>query len=524
MSFENQVEELMREASLKPVPPELSRRLERQTETFFTGKIVPNRGRQWRRVVLSLVTAAAACVALMFITGLGTESSWASELQQISAALKNRKWIHIRSLSGDAERFSMWRDAMGEVVAYSGTDGVYFSNKNTGRYQEYDSVKNLIYDKPIFAADDTASELSAMVGSLIAAMADGREQVIILNETVSIDRRPDLRKKAGKMWIEAVLDINGGQWSLLIDPETHLPRFWQISRGDNSGNLRELVFEYPSSGPTDLTKLPGVQRDARVVIRDFPKSLDDLRNQIQAATDSIEPYVAVVTQDDTASLVWRTRTQSRIETRRANSPEQRLSLKQSNKSFNGWVASVRQLPLTWLSVFNEIDAFYSKVDPETENFVRPNRAQSVMRNGVLVTGGLWHPETAARPDLTMFLNKRARDYRASVQNPSATDAPAPLLLEFWHVEPEKNEENAWDFRRYWIDPERGYLTMRFDEGNVHEGNESVTRVTVVKQVAQSPRGHWYPTVLQSTYKGKTRTFRYSLGFDTSIDATLFATP
>jgi hypothetical protein len=75
--------------------------------------------------------------------------------------------------------------------------------------------------------------------------------------------------------------------------------------------------------------------------------------------------------------------------------------------------------------------------------------------------------------------------------------------------------------RFWIDPAREYLVMRWD---MQGGNDEHKLSNIVEAVAQSPKGHWYPTRVRCTHPGSDRedTFTdFYVEFDVEIPDALF---
>ena len=106
-----------------------------------------------------------------------------------------------------------------------------------------------------------------------------------------------------------------------------------------------------------------------------------------------------------------------------------------------------------------------------------------------------------------------------------TDGPAnTVLLEVRRTQPIPNQPQLF---RYWIDPQRDYLAMRWDMVQQNGADESITTY-VINSVAQSPQGHWYPTEISRVnairYQDGTQAdqlYRYYLDFDSPIPDSLF---
>lgn len=102
------------------------------------------------------------------------------------------------------------------------------------------------------------------------------------------------------------------------------------------------------------------------------------------------------------------------------------------------------------------------------------------------------------PEGTVLLRVVPTGRRVSSMNPDANKRPAM--------------PGGWKF---WIDPAREYLVMRWDmQSSSH----------IVETVAQSPKGHWYPTLVRrkSSNPAIKDTFMdFYVEFDVEIPDALF---
>ena len=106
-----------------------------------------------------------------------------------------------------------------------------------------------------------------------------------------------------------------------------------------------------------------------------------------------------------------------------------------------------------------------------------------------------------------------------------TDGPAnTVLLEVRYMGP---NPHVPQLSRYWIDPQRDHLVMRWDMVR-QDGAEEMIDSYLINSVAQSPQGHWYPTEISRVnairFQDGTRgdqLYRYYLDFDAPIPDSLF---
>jgi hypothetical protein len=75
--------------------------------------------------------------------------------------------------------------------------------------------------------------------------------------------------------------------------------------------------------------------------------------------------------------------------------------------------------------------------------------------------------------------------------------------------------------RFWIDPAREHLVMRFD---MMGESDDVGSSYIVESVAQSPKRHWYPTRVRRTHARpdvQDQILEYHVEFDVNIPDALF---
>jgi hypothetical protein len=105
------------------------------------------------------------------------------------------------------------------------------------------------------------------------------------------------------------------------------------------------------------------------------------------------------------------------------------------------------------------------------------------------------PEFLMRPPLGI-----PREDMEPVLDAKATDGPADTVLvrvrrtrkDTEHIDGVEHP----DFYRYWIDPSRGYICMRWEMGSDAPAADSALGSYLVEEVSRSPQGHWYPTAVR----------------------------
>ena len=127
------------------------------------------------------------------------------------------------------------------------------------------------------------------------------------------------------------------------------------------------------------------------------------------------------------------------------------------------------------------------------------------------------PDFAARPPLGV-----PNQHMEAVADMDPADGPAGTVLlrvrRSGRVDsaPNADKRPQPDEFRFWIDPAREHLVMRYDM----VGHSSY----IVESVAQSPTGHWYPTRVRRSSAGKDRKdqiVEFYMDFEVNLPDSLF---
>lgn len=89
--------------------------------------------------------------------------------------------------------------------------------------------------------------------------------------------------------------------------------------------------------------------------------------------------------------------------------------------------------------------------------------------------------------------------RCFAGSPASRDATDSIYWTHPHFRKDSNSPAGVtipDRYRYWIDPNRGYLCMRWEMASDAAAADSGPGTYLLEEVSRSPQGHWYPTTVR----------------------------
>ncbi len=157
----------------------------------------------------------------------------------------------------------------------------------------------------------------------------------------------------------------------------------------------------------------------------------------------------------------------------------------------------------WLYLYSSRMPTQADIDagaPKDKPFLASNEKQRRMAfppgmaNGEFIYCADNHPEYLARPlPYSAALGYSPDEVKL---NPKPASGPPNTVL----LEVQNSHWTAGGYYpqmwRYWIDPEQGYLVIRYEELVTREGKEEIIRGHAIEGVTQDPQGQWYPTVIR----------------------------
>jgi hypothetical protein len=480
---------------------------------------------------LKRTAIAAAAVVVVFLVGvwlwIGKESrAWA----QVVDAVRAKPWVHgVSQPAEGTEKLEMWFSMRNPVQAVRYGNWAVYDDGRSGIRQEYDPREKELYR--LTAPADT-DKLTRSIQTIFSDLFRGSEQLgpdFGGNRIAKQERRRV--SDQGQEWIEYTLSLEGAsslsRVVFRVDPQDLLPQSMEYF--DTKSQVR-FVLDYLEDGPSDIYAL-GVPRSAKIVNRvpkpDLARVIEGVRN----SRERFDSYYAIVAE--TKDLPWIGQSTKWWQ---AETLGQVWCKGDCWRVEQGWPHNMRD------------QRFYAPAEPPGEgtdkmawwknhlkdfNFqpsgvcdgkaiYAPKRASSgpmkTQENTVWEswqkinsgTGKAWAasfgPAGAFMPELYAYpvgIGKPSRNSVAELDpNPSGDLADA-LLLKYRH---HSTNPNVIASCRYWVDPARSYVTLRYELGEAVDtkaGPEAKWPDTyVADELSQAPSGIWYATVVRRLSPGK----------------------
>jgi hypothetical protein len=540
------------------VPPEVEARL-RQRFTDLRSRVVARRRETWwlglghgfsRRRWVAAMGGAVAVVVLTILWSSAHSNAWA----QVVKRMQSKPWIHARIVGREGE---FWISSSQGIVAVRHPGFAEFDSRGANLKLRYRVADRTLIHLPMTSLDeDVLRQIEAIFGGLFQDKAGidpstSLEQ-LVKQQTVEVEAD-------GKRWVDFQLtfrQIDGGRERVTVyrvDPETRLPKF-RIDRQEFADDPQmRLELDYPESGPADVFAL-GVPRDAKVVDYVPTPELTQILAGMRAGREAMDTYSGLIVQGSSRShwseastvwRVWRNGKKWRIEQSEADipGPLRREMLGKDNppRPKNDvdprawWREAAKTIRFYPVLVSDGQTSYRFKVEVTPKRLTTKNlkvlkyEIESVAPDYIAIPandGGPTAqllPEYVGRPPLGI----PAEGCHVSV-DPLPIRGPKDAILV--SVQDTRPPSSAW---RAWVDPRRGYLAIRYEleTGRDGKGNPQ-NQVQVIEQVAQSPRGIWYPRLVRTASgipigediaNHPSGLIRYFLDFE-SIPNEVFATP
>ena len=528
MTAENQqdeIERLLRGAyDARPPRAEFVESLRRQSEDALragpagrTGPAPaekghpPKRTRPLRNSALGLAAIAAVVLLCLLPWLVETRHGWADVVQ----AVRTRPWVHATVALPDGRTGELWYSPVHEVSAHRHGGVVRFCDHRLGLVYSYDAEKELLIRW--VEVRGRAKEESRQFWGTFEAIFGGHEKLESPFRTAEVVEQQRRRVASeGKTWVEyeLLLEMAATRARVVfrVDPETLLPESMKLVAIDEETAESTFRFDYPEEGPADVYAL-GVPRDAKHVDR-VPKgdvarlieSVEARRRRFPDSYYAITIHTSMPGDNPLRGWVsfnhfWRKSNKWRLEQcspggrkareailhfREAKPPAPGEDLSAWRKE---WLKDFRFDPVAVCDgekIYRNTGGsdepkweVYQRVDAYTAGRYFPFASNCV-------------PEKQAYPGL-----QRPSEQYAVELIEEPTEGPPGTVL--YQVEPTVKSAggDSWKLYRYWIDPARGYVTLRY-ELVASDGEPSIY---VKEGLRQSPNGIWYPTVVRWKNRG-----------------------
>lgn len=481
-----------------------------------------NRMEHWRTPVARhrrWVWAAASIAASLLIVALWLawpSDSWA----QVVKAMQEKTWIRMSS-TGGGESSINWISLPRGIMAWKRGDAVYHDSRLKVIYR-YDEAQKTIFRLP----EDAESRKTLLANQRLftGILQNKNELQGTIQERMEVihQERHDITSD-GKKLIEYHLqcrpkDQHDARLAMIfqVDPSTHLAQklIFKNLTPRSKDEPRELQFQidYPDKGPLDIYDL-GFEKTTKYVDNYPNEDLQRIAGVIRHNREHFDAYRGIVVQGNRLyALIWRKQNKWRVEICKTYSKATPPVPLEDPAAW--WLQEATKL--TW-------DA----TEVCDGRYVYTQDAQNYMPNERSI-------EKYQKRSFTPF--EMERGY-ASGYLPEIIGYPVPPIgTQIYTVEVKPNQEKGLEgttllharlskeyarssarLQRYWIDPTRTYLVMRYDIDEWDDPKQPMIRRQVEK-LNRSPSGIWYPEVINGNLPV---TMQYYLDFKAELPDKLF---
>ncbi len=468
----------------------------------------------------ALPIAIVAVMATLWL--FRPNESWA----QVAETLRAVPWCVARYTTPEGVIHEDWTSTSRNISAHRHGDVIWFFDHGLGITYTYNSNERILTRRLDSQGNDTKAE---------RAFEEVFQQILRGDATLrfdSVDCRIVQQKKGsvtrnGRDWTTYDLEIRTinaevpdnnttVRATFVVDPNTHLPHFLQLSQASMTPPLIEMELGFPESGPVDIFDL-GVPQDAMLV--DLVPS-DDIRqviSQIKTSAQRFEDHVALNVLSDagmpwyvgTPYTVWRRGTSYRMAYGLVDSASALPDVPPTNADERQW----------WMNRWTELfHAPHEICDGSTywSNEARPAgwNDQPNKPNPITWDRTKWpQPQWNSRQERSAGSTRTAPLHIAYPQNlVNLSNDSTPILI----LSPTDDAANIVKVilrtgvasspsgeERFWIDTHRSHMVVRhdsvtFDLSHVPPG-ELISFSEIVEKADRSPQGIWYPTLIRHIF-------------------------
>lgn len=512
----------------------------------------PASSRAVRTTKRRLWFGVAVGVAVVTVMAVIPFTATAVSLADVAHAVSRQPWIHVTEHASYGNR-EVWYSPVDDVSATRKDDWIEYFDHKLKVFYSYDIAEGVLYRVPEIGTVRRQSRFIDISETLPLLLADGVPAGNPLAKMGFLNGRPQEWKlleqrldkvtdDGGHKWLDYTLTVrmregeNPTQVLFRVDPESKLPNLNRVTREQNGETVTyEATFDYPHSGPRDVYDI-GVPRDAKLVDRIPTDDVARLVAGVEAGRVRFDDFRAIVVRySDGIRDWWRqrpdiihrkgTRIRRDLVYYWTSPPVEPANDVDVDKWWKKRVKAFRYYP-TRICIDGTDYSFKHRSITAADGTPRKEieSVQSYVFGGDAdqFVPAFWSlsPDCAARPPLGI----PSQLYEAVVDTHPKDGPEGTVLLRVrrsGRVDAAPNQPMPPDEYRYWIDPAREYLVMRID---MMGGEEKAQSSLIVESVAQSPKGHWYPTRVRQTSSREDVTdsiMEYHVEFGVDIPDALF---
>jgi hypothetical protein len=491
---------------------------------------------------LRRAAVAMAGIAVLLFVGVwlwtGAESrAWA----QVVDAVRARPWLHgvaegIKEDESTAGKIEIWISMINAVGAMRHGSMAIFDDGTSGVRQEYDPERKEIIRTSTPPGTD---KLICSMQAIFADLFRGREKV-----GQDIGGRPIVKQERrrvsdqGREWVDYSLSLGSGGTPRIVfrvDPKTLLPQSMEYfdATSPEAGAKPQVRFilDYPNDGPSDIYAL-GVPRSAKIVNRVPPPDLARVVEGVRNSRQRFDSYYAIVAETMDAPAIGRSDKWWQAPTLHQVWSKDDCWRVEQGRRFRDMHAPPFDAPAEppadvtdkmawWKNHLKDFDfqpsgvcdgkAIYApkRAPPgtmetqqstvwETWQTISPGTGRALAAS--FGPAGDFMPEHYA---YSVAIGEPNRDTNVQL-DPNPSEGPAGALLLKYRVH--STNLNVIPSCRYWVDPARSYVTLRYELGEAVDAKAGPDAkwpdTYVLEELRQAPSEIWYATVVRRLWSGK----------------------
>ena len=507
------------------VPPEVDRRLRARLADFRSRPAASRAGRWTRPARWGFGVATAAAVVALAIGALtfGPRAGFA----QVRDAVRQRPWIHVRTLRGGQADDEQWIAPAKGIWAARRRGSVEYRDERLRWCDSFDPAEGVVYHTPA-SGRSRSGEVESLVKAMnVLLQADrvpdrpphldflgpGGDQLKVLAQSVERVREPGQDRLDYRLTVKDDQLAQPLRLLFRVDAATRLPLSCRIE-GQHDGQpiAVESQFDYPEHGPADIYAL-GIPRTARVFDRVPTADIQRILDTLQAGRERMDPYRAVFVTDyginnwwkTTPTVFYRKGTRYRDDygswfrdgapcafERPAEGVDRRKWWFDRTKTDRYFTRYLTRDSSRYISTMKTVTDPDGSQHLEIASVSRVNFGYTPEE--MIPPTWSMRPEFACRPPMGLG----APDLEP-VLDMHPSEGPAGCILLGSRRTLTKgriNEKGVGipDGYRFWLDPQRDYIVVRSKMVQRDAtGKEVVISDDIVEETARSPRGVWYAT-------------------------------
>jgi hypothetical protein len=485
----------------------------------------PRRGRRWvpRLVVGSAVAAIAVAAATLGFLLFRPANAWA----QVAEALRERPWIHSRTLGPDGKQYGeAWGSARKGISAVRRGSTIEYHDAALRTIMKYVPEEQTIYRLP--ENPDRVTQKPDFIGQLLDDKGPAKSPVPGM-EIVAQSRRNLVVD--GQTWVEIELTLKvvaGDRKQSMrfrVDPKTRLPHSCVFQSIE--GPVGTTLFDYPDRGPADIYDL-GVPRTAKVVDRMPSHDLGRVLAGLEAGRVRFDDYRGIMDWGDGSNIkrVWRKGRRWRVETALGDPKKYPQFPRDADAAW--WKAHQGDYTFMVQAICDGEKVYYyqSEGNVFAPDAPRPPKLKLSMTQAINPSDDPFMPWPDMFPEHVSHPSVwQPTAERNFTLEPKPADGPPGTIGLRVHDAGLADAQHP-DAYKLWLSPEQDYVALRA-EVSVFESTKPLkiayVETKVIQSVARSPGGHWYPTRVWRKCSNFTseQVWRYLLDFDAELPDEMF---